>query len=241
MNDKPMTDRQLDKLAKDLPGRPGVGFHDARIAPHPDSPEGKRRRADLDREIANAVLQSDPILVDGNEAAAFEVPHGCVPVQDTEGRATGGFVVAKLADKLPGFQPIYDKIDGKLIAVKSIAMPKAAIAKMESALTAALQPPLLDMDVPGYEPLRRVLEEAYNQSARGKGRERHAHEKPFLQQPIMEIGRMVGVGGHTYQISKKAQEATTMASRSQHAAAKAELLGVIVYAAAAFLLIEESE
>ena len=236
---KPMSDRELNKLAEDLPGRPGVGFHSARVTPHPDSDEAKRR----DKKLADRV--EDMLTVDADGPAehrqTFEVPHGCVPVQNQEGRATGGFVVAALADKLPGYKPVFGEPDGKLIAVRSVATPKAAIDKMESALTAALQPPLLDMEVPGYEPLRRVLEEAYNQSARGKGRVRHANEKPFLQQPIMEIGRMVGMGGHTYQISKKAQEATTLASRSQHAAAKAELLGVIVYAAAAFLLIEESE
>lgn len=223
----------MNKLTKDktLPGRPGVGFHDARPTPPPDSEK-------IDREIIEAAN------VFSTHRETFTIPHGCVPVQDAEGRATGGFVLGSLADKLPGFQPVYDgqgRDHGSIIAVRSIAMPKAALDKMESALTAALQPPLLDMEVPGYEPLRRVLEEAYNQSARGKGRERHANEKPFLQQPIMEIGRMVGVGGHTYQINKKAQEATTMASRGQRGAAKAELLGVIVYAAAAYLLIEESE
>lgn len=97
-------------------------------------------------------------------------------------------------------------------------------------------------DVPGYLDLRMVLERAYDQSARGKGKERHnSGDLPFLQQPIMEIGRMVGIGYHTGQIMKKVQEATTMARRDQLDAAKAELLGAIVYSAAAYLLIEEAE
>lgn len=94
---------------------------------------------------------------------------------------------------------------------------------------------------PGYELLSRALRDAYDQSARGKGKERHANAKPFDKQPIMEIGRMVGVGYHTGQIMKKVQEATTMAGRGNTGAAKAELLGAIVYSAAAYLLIEESE
>ncbi|MBS4051289.1 MAG: hypothetical protein KGZ69_08800 [Methylomonas sp.] len=95
----------------------------------------------------------------------------------------------------------------------------------------------LDGDL--YGPLRRVLGSAFSQSASGKGRERHANNKPFLEQPIMEIARMVGLGGHTYQVCKKAQEATSMASRNEFEAAKAEMLGIIVYASAGFLLIEE--
>jgi hypothetical protein len=91
----------------------------------------------------------------------------------------------------------------------------------------------------GYSSLRRILDEAFAQSAFGKGNQRHANGKPFLEQPIMEIARMVGLGGHTYQVCKKAQEATTMVSRNQFEAAKAEMLGIIVYASAGFLLIEE--
>ncbi len=96
------------------------------------------------------------------------------------------------------------------------------------------------MNVPGYEPLRATLELAYDQSARGKGKTRHANARAFDQQPIMEIGRMVGPGYQTGQIMKKAQEATTMASRGQYTTALAELLGVIVYAAAAHITIAEN-
>jgi hypothetical protein len=93
----------------------------------------------------------------------------------------------------------------------------------------------------GYEELARILEQAYNQSAKGKGRKRHANNLPFREQPIMEIGRMSGIGGHVYQIMKKAQEAGNMHKRGEHEAAIAEFYGVIVYAAAAVLLAEESK
>lgn len=98
---------------------------------------------------------------------------------------------------------------------------------------------ITEMRVKGYEELSRVLHQAYRQSANGKGRERHGNGRPFDQQPIMNIARMTGIGGHTYQISKKAQEAGNMIPRGQHDAAIAEFYGVIVYAAAAVLLTEE--
>ena len=96
-------------------------------------------------------------------------------------------------------------------------------------------------DVPGYEPLARVLLQAYDQSAKGKGKERHANARPFLRQPIMEIARMVGSGYQIGQIMKKVQEAKGMADRGNRQAAKAELLGAIVYSAAAFLLLDEQD
>jgi len=90
-----------------------------------------------------------------------------------------------------------------------------------------------------YAPLKSVLKLAYQQSASGKGKDRHANGKPFLEQPIMEIGRMVGMGYQTGQAMKKAQEAGGMVQRGQHEAAQAELLGAINYLAAAFILIGE--
>jgi hypothetical protein len=98
---------------------------------------------------------------------------------------------------------------------------------------------LLRMDVPGYEALARQLHAAYLQSASGKGRERHANDLPFHEQPIMQIARMSGIGGHVYQVGKKAQEAGSMVSRGEFDRAIEEFKGVIVYAAAAMLLASE--
>lgn len=92
-----------------------------------------------------------------------------------------------------------------------------------------------------YEPLRRVLDAAYEQAASGKGSARHANGRPFLQQPILENTRQVGLAGPVFQVMKKAQEAVGMAARGETAAAKAELYGAIVYAAAAVLFLEETE
>lgn len=100
-------------------------------------------------------------------------------------------------------------------------------------------PPPGPMVVPGYQELARVLTDAFDQSARGKGKERHANDKPFSGQPIMEIARMIGVGGHAYQVMKKTQEAVGMANRDECEKAIHEMRGAIVYCAAMILILEE--
>lgn len=88
---------------------------------------------------------------------------------------------------------------------------------------------------PGYHPLAAVLQMALDQAQEGKGAVRHANGQPFLSQPIMEIGRMVGNGYQLGQAMKKAQEST----RLPWPAAQRELLGAINYLAAAYLDIGE--
>ena len=89
-----------------------------------------------------------------------------------------------------------------------------------------------------YDDLNRVLSDAWNQASAGKGKKRHAQgDTPFNRQPIMEIGRMVGVGFNLGQAIKKSQESMRM----EPEAAKRELLGAINYLAAAYLLIEEKQ
>lgn len=93
----------------------------------------------------------------------------------------------------------------------------------------------------GYIKLSAVLNEAVAQAVTGKGNERHANGRPFDEQPIMEIGRMLGgPEGHFYQVIKKAQEANGMAKRGDRDAAVRELMGVINYAAAAVIIRESS-
>ena len=98
-------------------------------------------------------------------------------------------------------------------------------------------PELLDP----YASLRSVLDEAYDQSANGKGKERHANDKAFVDQPILGISRMVGVGGPAFQAMKKIQEACGMAGRDEKDAAIRELLGAIVYSAAAIIYLRENK
>jgi hypothetical protein len=88
-----------------------------------------------------------------------------------------------------------------------------------------------------YASLERVLSLALEQAAEGKGADRHGNGNPFDVQPMMEIGRMVGMGFCLGQAMKKAQEASRMDSE----AAKRELLGAINYLAGAYLLLEEND
>lgn len=97
----------------------------------------------------------------------------------------------------------------------------------------------LGMTVPGYESLAAVFGAAYDQAARGKGKERHANGLPFTQQKILNLTRMSGIDAPVYQVSKKALEASGMAKRGELDAAMKELLGAINYAAAAVIYLGE--
>lgn len=93
--------------------------------------------------------------------------------------------------------------------------------------------------VPGYRSLKNILDRAYEQSACGKGRERHANDQPFDKQPIMQITDAVGVGFPLGQAAKKITEAAGMLERKNTDAAVRELLGAIVYLAAAIIKVEK--
>lgn len=148
----------------------------------------------------------------------------------------GGFI---------GTRPDLNKTEPAFVTGSERVMPHAKISDSagkvmrEDAYTSAVANKA-GMDVAGYEMLAEVLLGAYNQAARGKGKQRHAgNGLPFDKQPIMTIARMSGLGGHVYQTMKKAQEAGNMASRGELDAAIAEFRGIINYSAAAILLIEE--
>ena len=83
----------------------------------------------------------------------------------------------------------------------------------------------------GFESLRDVLDAAYHQAAHGKGQERHGGGLPFTEQPIFSLIRDHGVGFATGQAAKKLAES----HRLPPDAARRELLGAIVYAAAAYI------
>lgn len=110
--------------------------------------------------------------------------------------------------------------------------PKEITASREPA-----EPFVTFATVSGYESLSGVLKSALDQAQHGKGKERHANGKPFEQQPIMEIGRMVGVGYMTGQAMKKTAESTRLPTLEMK---EKELLGAINYLAAAILLEREN-
>lgn len=95
------------------------------------------------------------------------------------------------------------------------------------------------MTTPDYTKLREVLDAAFQQSASGKGRARHANGRDFDKQPILEIARMVGPGYQVGQAMKKGQEAMGMVARGEYEAAVQEMLGAIVYNAACVVLLAE--
>ena len=88
-----------------------------------------------------------------------------------------------------------------------------------------------------YASLRKVLEEAVQQASAGKGKERHATEgERFEDQQIVQEGRWIGTNhGQIFQARKKAMESTRLPKER----ARAELLGAIVYLAAAVIILDE--
>ncbi len=90
-----------------------------------------------------------------------------------------------------------------------------------------------------YETLSAILYFAYLQSAEGKGKVRHANDDYWEDQPICQIGRLVGPGFNAGQAIKKLTEALGMAQRGELDAARNEVLGAIVYAASVVELIDE--
>lgn len=87
-----------------------------------------------------------------------------------------------------------------------------------------------------YLPLLRTFLGALEQAAYGKGRERHANDLPFVEQPILAVARMLNSdAGLAQQVIKKTIEARSLPPK---AARINELRGTLVYAAA-MILFEE--
>lgn len=100
---------------------------------------------------------------------------------------------------------------------------------------------------PGYHSLFFTLQEALDRAAKGKGGERHADGKAWEDQPIREITRRLThhpAGSMLFQAVKKIYEtdgyfAKDGVSIDPLRRAKAEILDVIVYSAAAVQLLDE--
>ena len=88
----------------------------------------------------------------------------------------------------------------------------------------------------GYQPLANVLQDALDQAQEGKGNQRHANGKPFLEQPIITDGRACGLAGPAFQARKKILEALKCQDEER---AVQDLLGAIVYTAAMVILKRE--
>lgn len=93
-----------------------------------------------------------------------------------------------------------------------------------------------EKDRDDYMPLLRTFLGALEQAAYGKGRERHANDLPFVEQPILTMAHMLDSdAGLAQQVIKKTLEARGLPTK--HARIK-ELRGAMVYAAA-MVLFEE--
>lgn len=87
-----------------------------------------------------------------------------------------------------------------------------------------------------YEPLREVLSRALEQAAKGKGRERHANNKPILEQPNQTTSDTLNTyAGLVFQAHKKSAESLNLDEPDRKIN---ELLGAINYLAFAVLWIE---
>lgn len=92
-------------------------------------------------------------------------------------------------------------------------------------------------DSQDYSKLYSVLMDALDQAAYGKGKERHATDKSFEDQPMQTISDLAGSpDGMAYQVIKKVQEALRLPDFSRQ---KRELLGAIVYAAGMIIWLEK--
>jgi hypothetical protein len=94
-------------------------------------------------------------------------------------------------------------------------------------------------DAGPYAALASVFDRALEQAAEGKGKERHANEgERFEEQQIVQIGRWLGTDHFQIgQAVKKAIESTRLPTDR----AVRDLLGAMVYLAAAVVLIEERD
>lgn len=80
---------------------------------------------------------------------------------------------------------------------------------------------------PGYERLAAVLQAALDQAQRGKGKERHANDRPFHEQRMQTLSDALNSAkGMAFQACKKVTEGVDHPTYEQQ---ERELLGAIVY------------
>lgn len=131
----------------------------------------------------------------------------------------------------------------EMIITKAPLVPNKAIflgeepIKPYSGLTDEAMELVTNMRHPTHAKLAKVLFDAFNRSANGKGQERHGRGLKFEDQPICSIPRMLANnGGLDYQIVKKLDES----NRMDYERARKETLDIIVYAAAKIVMLDEA-
>ena len=226
---------RLPKTQKQVPVRASAYVHDlASIAVHRTDDLGQKVELIGSGQLRIYDDFSADYVVDQDEAFPLTPPlktsDEAVPVVD-------------LAEKTAAFGAAYDlskKLDANGIfgalmpGEDKSAQPTISIARMHGFQPCSRR---LALDVEGYESLAQVLAEAYEQAAVGKGRQRHANDKPFDQQPMQKISDLLNSeNGMAFQACKKIQEALRM----DHAARDRELKGAIVYLAGMIIWLENN-
>lgn len=91
----------------------------------------------------------------------------------------------------------------------------------------------ITLSAEGYDELAIILRDAFLQASEGKGRERHANDLPFDQQPMQTLSDVFDSDkGMAFQVVKKLREGLDMPEFDR---LERELLGSIVYTAGIIL------
>lgn len=132
---------------------------------------------------------------------------------------------------LPGEAPL----KAKLYKIYELVQEDANLAREQKRMAKSNPGPTRDYGP--YEKLSDVLMAAFKQAAEGKGKDRHvkADGQRFEHQPICSLQRLYGRGYAFGQVGKKMEES----ERLPYEQARAELLGGIVYLAAAVVTLDE--
>jgi len=161
---------------------------------------------------------------------------------DTKGVGVG---MKELAFKEYGLNPYFNSIANALYRIPPLtdyrwqpsdSKPEIHIAPNKETAEAWCKTRFEPQTPDGYFSLREVLNRAFEQASKGKGKERHAQGLPFNQQPMQVISNLIGSqDGMYYQAIKKIQESTRLPSKERQVA---ELLGAIIYIAGAIINLE---
>jgi len=96
----------------------------------------------------------------------------------------------------------------------------------------------------GYSQWAAAVQRALLQASEGKGRRHYAGDLAFDQQPILQIARRYGIGFLLGQLDKKIEELPGLARSSRRSAQRhevqiQELCGIVNYAVAAIIYLED--
>ncbi|ASW27287.1 hypothetical protein JT329_gp59 [Klebsiella phage KPN N98] len=218
---------------------------DTLVAPRPVEPEA-RQSADAGRNThaKNTVTiknEAAPDLFPEQRIkikAGAKWPHVTLPVGAVEELKWSGLASAydKAAEDCQGIE--YEKFAPELRPSTTDTNDDLDLTMVadDSGIRSTLFRFKNEKDRDDYLPLLRTFLGALEQAAYGKGRERHANDLPFIEQPILTMAHMLDSdAGLAQQVIKKTIEARTLPTKQ---ARINELRGTLVYAAA-MILFEE--